>query len=164
MNIVRHFRGSRGSRRSGGIRQVIQSYKMIIEAAAASFAANANQQFPIVEGLDGKVAGQTSSVDDQVPVGCVIKSIRIWYCQQNLVNVAGFTHLTLQHLRTGQSFIAADDQAGNPQRNQVHHTDYFSVGQNQNVNRGMLFKIPAKYQRVRDGDKWQLIGKSGIIL
>lgn len=148
-------RFSRRTGRRNGLGTVVQSFKKVLNHTPASLS-TAAQQYDLVVGVDSVAAGQTSSVDANVPTGSVIKSITIWWCQQNLANVAAFTHVTISQLRSGQSAISPTGVGGNTQRNQVHHQDMFCVGFNQNVNRKMIIKIPKKFQRVREGDKWRL--------
>lgn len=143
-------RRTRSSRTSAPV----QSFKKILNFAPASHAAATTINRVLVTGVDSVAAGQTSPTDSQVPTGSVIKQIEIQFAAQNLVNIAAFLHVCIQHLRTGQAALAPNVIGGNAQRNQVFYQDLKSVGQNQNVNMKLRFKIPKKFGRVREGDTW----------
>lgn len=137
-------------------RNVIQSFKKVLNTAPTSRAASTNIVYDLVSGVDSVAAGQTGVIDDQVPTGSVIKEIIIQYSVINLVSVAMFNNISIQHLRSGQTSISPIVVGGNPQRNQVHLQKMKSVGQDQQRDYEIRFKIPRKYQRVREGDKWVL--------
>ncbi len=130
---------------------------MVVNEAPASLAANTNRVMEIATGVDSKAAGQTTTIDTDVPTGSVLKYIDIRFSISNLVLVAMFCHLLVWQKRTGQGSINPNAVGGNPLRNQVFHQDMFMVGQNQNTNRTIRFKIPKQFQRVRDGSEWQLV-------
>ena len=134
--------------------RVIQSYKKVINHAPASVAASTSSNYDASIGVDSVAAGQTSAIDTDVPTGAVIKYIEWQIAIQNLVNVAAFCWLTVQRLDTGQTVVNPQVVGGNPLRNQVFHQELFCVGQNQNVNRKIKFKVPKKFQRVKDGSEW----------
>lgn len=135
----------------------IQSFKKVINHAPASRVASTTINMEIANGVDSVAAGQTSAIDVNVPTGSVIKYIDIQYSAQNLVNVAAFLWTSIIQLRSGQGNVAPNVVGGDPQRNQVHHQDFRCIGQNQNVNVRIRFKIPKRFQRVRDGDKWRFL-------
>ncbi len=99
-------------------------------------------------------AGQTSATDADVPTGSIIKFIQIQFSAMNTAIAPAFLHLSVQLLHSGQTQVDPRLVGGNPQRNQVFHQDMFGIGANQNSNRTIRFKIPKKFQRVREGDKW----------
>lgn len=148
------YRSSRGSRRGSGTRlgTVIQSIKQIKQEAPAGLAAGVQNNFNIVKGVADYTGPDANNFE--VPVGCVIKSINIQLAFQNLVNIAAFYWVSVQHVRSGQSVIDPRTAGGDPQRNQVFKQIFGCVGLNQNVNLKFQFKIPGKFQRVRDGDFW----------
>ena len=135
-------------------RQVIQSYKKVINHAPAS-RTTGKQAFGISTGVDSVAAGQTSATDTQVPTGSVIKFIEIQFSVSNLVSVSMFQWIAIQQLRSGQSSIAPNVVGGDPQRNQVHFQKMIQVGKDQNSNMTIRFKVPKKFQRVREGDIWE---------
>lgn len=144
----------RRSRRAVMPRSVVQSYKKVINLAPTSRVAASNSHNVMSTGVDSVAAGQTSAIDNQVPTGSVIKYFEIQHSFMNLVSIASFMHIAIQLTRSGQTPQVANAIGGNPQRNQVFHQSMMSVGANQNGNRVYRFKVPAKYQRVREGDKW----------
>lgn len=144
-------------RRSRSPRTVVQSYKKVLNYAPASRLASTNQVYGLSTGVDSVAAGQTSAIDDNVPTGSIIKQIEIQYSTQNLVNVAAFLWISIQRIHSGQGQVNPQTVGGNPQRNQVHFQRLRSMGQNQNVDNTIIFKVPKKFQRVREGDAWQLV-------
>lgn len=141
--------------RRSGIRPVIQSFKQVRYDAPASIAAAAQTTYTLSNGVDNYTGPSASN--NECPTGSIIKNFNIQLCNQNLVNVAAFLVVTLQLNRSGQSPIDGLAVGGNAQRNQIHKTIYRSVGMNQNANININFKIPKKYQRVREGDRWHLV-------
>lgn len=135
-------------------RNVTQSFKKVLNQAPQSRSAAVQTDITMVTGTDSVAAGQTGVTDSQVPTGSIIEKLSIQIGVTNLVSISSFVWLTIQHLRSGQSVVDAQAVGGNPQRNQVHLQLQRTVGQNQNRDFSINFKIPKKYQRVREGDKW----------
>ncbi len=152
---MRHFRGFQGSRSRSTPRPVLNSYKKVLKFAPASFAAGFNNMF-LIQGLDGITPKQTSSTDGQVPTGAVVKFIEVQFAVNNAVSTPVFVNCTLQYNDSTQVMQDPDTIGGNAQRNQCLHMDLFSVGQNQNSTHKFKFKIPKKFQRIRDGRDWAL--------
>lgn len=140
--------------RRGSLGTVVQSYKKVLNFAPASHAAAGNIHNVIMTGVDSVAAGQTGPTDQNVPTGSLVKYIEIQHSFVNLVSVASFMHIAIQRTHSGQVPIAANAVGGNPQRNQVMHLQMVNLGADQNGNRKYGFKIPKKYQRVREGDNW----------
>ncbi len=136
---------------------VVQSQKVILTYAPASRTGGTIVPFGLSEGKDGIPAGQASGTDETVPTGSVIKFMEIQYCVSNLTNQACFSSVSIQRIHTGQSHIDPRSVGGDAQRNQVFFQKIFNIGDNQNSNHVFRFKIPKKYQRVREGDKWQFV-------
>ena len=147
------YRRRRPMRRALG--QVIQSYKKVLTHAPASSAAS-QIDYDLSSGVDSVAAGQTSGTDANVPTGAVLKYIEIQYSVQNLVSVAATQYLCIQRVHSGQSNINPSAVGGHAQRNQVHWQLLKMCGQDQNNNMTIRFKVPKKFQRVREGDKWVL--------
>lgn len=146
------------------MRPVIQSFKKVINSAPVSQAAG-SRTIVFTAGVDSVAAGQTGPTDGNVPTGSIIKSILIQISLAQIVGGAIFAHYSIQRTHSGQVTIASNIIGGSPQRNQVHHQEMQSIGQDQNWNRSFLFKIPKAYQRVREGDSWNLeITTSGTIV
>ncbi len=142
-------------RRSMGMRPVIQSYKKVLNIAPLSTSAGTTGH-TLTQGVDSVAAGQTSVTDAQVPTGCLIKYIEIQLAWSQIVGGSVFVHYSLQLVHNAQTAIISNVVGGNPQRNQVFHQWFVSLGINQNFNRIIKFKIPKKFHRVREGDKWIL--------
>lgn len=145
----------RRRRRATAPRNVIQSFKKVLNQAPASHAAAAVVTTFLSVGTDSVAAGQTSAVDTQVPTGSVIKQIEIQHSAVNLVGIASFMHVSIQRTHAGQSPITPNAIGGSNQRNQVFFQKLYSLGQDQIHNATYKFKVPKKYQRVREGDNWQ---------
>lgn len=153
-----HSRGYRGSRRrsGGGLGNVVQSYKKILYIVNASFSAGFQNE-EIALGVDSVAAGQTSATDVQCPTGCIIKYIEVQFAAHNIVAGPCYLNCTLQYRLQSQAGIDPRLMGGNAQRNQCLHMDNFSVGQHQNSTHKFKFKIPKKFQRLREGMKWTLV-------
>ncbi len=147
---MRHF----GRRRMSMPRPVIKSYKKVIDEAPASRIAATIIDFDLVQGTDSISAGQGSATDVLVPTGSMVKAINIDVPFGYTGTATAFVWISIQHLRANQSTISTRVVGGNPQRNQVFFQQLFMIGENQNHNFHKLFKIPRKFQRVREGDKW----------
>ncbi len=139
---------------------VIQTFKKVINSADAGVSADASRIYPLSEGKDSVAAGQTSAVDVDVPTGSIIKFIDIFICVTNLVAISCFTSVAIQLVHIGQGAISPLSVGGSGQRNQVFHQDFFSVGKEQNLTRRYRFKVPKRFQRVREADKWQIVTNS----
>ncbi len=150
----------RGGRRSYS-RPVIQSYKNITVDGPASRAAATNIIHIFALGVDD-YSGPTVA-GSEVPTGAEIRYMDIQPSFMNLVLIAGIISVTIQKLRSGQTAINPLAQFGNPQRNQVFYTRTFMIGQNQNNNLHIPFKVPKGMQRMREGDRWELVYRSDIV-
>ncbi len=148
MGMPRHFRRSR-------MAPVIQSYKKVLNYAPTSFTAQ-SQNFIITIGQDSVPAGQTGPTDQGVPTGSVVKFFELQQAYANLSGGSSYVHYSIQLLRTDQTAIPSNVVGGSPKRNQVFYQRVDNVGANQNYNRAIKFKIPKRFQRVREGDIWLL--------
>ncbi len=158
--MPRHF-FRRTVRRS--IRPVIQSYKKVLNFAPASHVAAAVISSVLSTGTDSVAAGQTSVTDAAVPTGSMIKFIEIQHAMNNPTSSPSFIHISLQHVRANQSDISPLTVGGNSQRNQVHMQSMLTLGFNQSNNRTHKFRVPPRFQRVREGDRW-IFNRSGDLL
>lgn len=150
-------------RRSHMPRNVVQSFKKVINHAPASIAAATRTNYNASTGTDSVAAGQTSATDTAVPTGSVIKYIEFQYSVTNLVGIASHHWISVQLTHSGQTPINPDVIGGNPNRNQVHYQLMYNVGQDQNSNHIVKFKVPKRFQRVREGDIWRLVTISDTI-
>ncbi len=156
---MRHYRTGRGRSRSNGLGSVINSFKKILNFAPASVAGGVSGALAVAVGTDSLTSGQTGPTDGTVPTGSIIKFITFQHARQNLVNIAAYLHWTVQYTLSGQSSISANVVGGSPQRNQVLKQGMICVGQNQNVNVTVRFKIPPKFQRLREGMTWLFVSE-----
>lgn len=142
-------------RRSTGT--IIQSFKKVLNFAPTSIAAGGNNTYNMVIGDETSVAGQTTATDAKVPTGALVKFIEIQFSNANLVSIASFMHIAIEHLRATQTIVSPNAVGGDPQRNQIHFQAMWNIGKDQNSNRVFRFKIPKKFQRVREGDVWTFV-------
>ncbi len=148
--MPRHFKRSMP-------RSIVQSYKKVLNFAPASRTPATNIISSMVVGVDSIAAGQVGVTDANVPTGCVVKYIEIQWAMGNLSGGNNFFHVAIQHLHANQGVIAPNVVGGNPQRNQVFYQSMFQIGTDQNGSRTYRFKIPKKFQRVREGDSWAFV-------
>ncbi len=142
------------------MRPVIQSYKQVQLHAPLSVAAGV-KGYTLTSVLDN-YAGPTA-LNKEVPTGAIMKSITIMGGVTNLVNATMFVAMSLQLLRSGQSQVDPLSVGGSPQRNQVFWTSYKMIGQSQNSNMNLTFKIPKRFQRCREGDNWKLVVNADLV-
>ncbi len=150
----------RRGRRTGMVRpNTIRSYKKVLDFAPASHAASTKIEFLLSEGVDSISPGQSTVLDATVPTGAIITEFIIQLSVQNILDASVFNWWNIQRLHSGQTKVNPRVVGGNPQRNQVFRQSLRSLGQHQNRDYSMVFKIPKKYQRVREGDKWELVNE-----
>ncbi len=135
------------------MRPVIQSYKKGLDFAPAAHAAGGFNNV-ISTGTDSVAAGQTAVTDSQVPTGSLIKYIEIHYAVANLVSIASFLWLSVQRADATQVVISPRTVGGNAQRNQVLYQGLRVQGADQNNNYVIKFKVPKRFQRVKEGSTW----------
>ncbi len=152
-------RGFQGSRRRSTLRPMVNTYKKVLHFVNASFGAGFTNDF-LVQGQDNISPKQTSNVDGAVPTGSRIKFIEVQFAAANNVATPIYVNCTLQYKLGGQAFIDPNTVGGHNQRNQVLHMDLFSVGNGQNSTHKFKFKIPKKFQRVREGMDWALVWRT----
>ncbi len=114
-------------------------------------------------GTDNAVLGQTGPTDTAVPVGAKIATIEMFMPKVNLgAATANFVHWTLQRTRTGQSVINPISAGGNALRNNILLSGVLGLGAGQNNNLHIKYKVPPKFQRVADGDVWNVVMNNGL--
>ncbi len=156
-------RGFRGSRRrsTSGPKAIIQSFKKQLLFADASFGVGfRDQQF--ITGFDSITAGQTSATDAGVPTGSSVKFVEIQAAMQNPTDNPLYINCSIQYILNSQSYVDPDVIGGHKQRNQVFHTELYSIGQGQNSTHKFRFKIPKGFQRIKDGTKWALVWNNTV--
>ncbi len=153
---MRHFRGYRGSRSRSMSRPMIKTYKKILNFLELSVASGFRQEI-LIKGVDSSTMGQLTNVDPNVPTGARVKFIEVQFCISNLAAIHCYINCSLQYTLSNQA--ARDPQAlgGNNQRNQVLHQDLFVVGKDQNSTHKFKFRIPPKFQRMREDMLWSLV-------
>ncbi len=162
MIIVRHFRGSRGSRRRSLPRSTIRSAKYIVNQAGASEAAGLIA-VSIAVGTDNTTLGQSTGSDIAIPVGSKIAVIDIFMPKVNLgASTANFIHWSIQRIGTSQAVLNPINAGGNPLRKNILLSGVLGLGAGQNNQLHVRYKIPTKYQRIGDGDVWSLVMNNGL--
>ncbi len=152
------YRSFRGSRRRSMPRQVVQSFKKVMNDAAVSSAGGSTKQFTLAVGTDGVVVGQSSAVDPNVPTGCLIKAFRLQVGFQNLAAAAAANiHVSIMKLHSEQTNVVPNLVGGNSRRNQVFYQALKMIADGTAINMDMLFKVPKRFQRMREGDVWRFL-------
>jgi len=136
---------------------VIQSYKKVLNFAPASRIPATDIVASLVTGADSIAAGQTGVTDSICPTGAMVKYIEIQWSLGNLSGGNLFLHTAIELLHAGQAVLSPLVVGGNAQRNQVFHQSLVAIGTDQNGNRTFRFKIPKKFQRIREGDVWAFV-------
>ncbi len=157
--MPRHYR--RRSRMSS-LGNVIRSYKKVLDFAPASRVASTVIEFEMTSGVDSIGPGQGGVSDPTVPTGAMVKGFNIDIPFGYTGTATAFIWMSIQHLRANQSVISPRVIGGNSQRNQVFFQKLVMLGENQNLSFHMRFKIPPKFQRVREGDKWIFAYESDV--
>ncbi len=159
---MRHFRGSRGTRRRGMPRSTVRSVKYIVVSGPSTESAGI-QAVVMVNGQDNTTLGQTSVTDVDVPTGAKIASFEIFMPKVNLgAATASFVTWSIQRTSQGQSVVNPIDAGGNGLRNNIMLTGVIGAGAGQNNQLHVKFKVPPKYQRVGDNQKWQIISNNSL--
>ncbi len=153
------FRSYRGSRRRSIPRSTTRSAKYIVQVAAASEAAGTGAA-TIMTGNDNTVIGQTGPTDQLVPTGAKVSVIEIFMPKVNLATTANFIHWTLQRIVSGQAVINPLSAPGSPLRKNIMLSGVVGLGDRQNSNLHIRYKIPPKFQRIGDGDSWIIVNNN----
>ncbi len=146
-------------------RAIVRTYKKVLNFAPASHAAGLKVNFDVVVGVDNLSVGSTGVTDATVPTGSIVDYIEIQYGVVNLAAVACYIHISMQSRLSGQSAtIAPNLIGGNPQRNQVHHQEMRSLGQNQNATFVYKWRVPKHLRRIREGSvfSWVILGTTAV--
>lgn len=152
------FRSYRGSRRRSMPRSTTRSVKYIVVAGPNTEGAGLAGVAVMAIGTDNATAGQTGVTDTAVPVGAKIASFEIFMPKVNLeAATANFITWSIQRTQTGQAVVNPRTAAGNPLRRNILLTGMLGLGAGQNNNLHVKFKVPPKYQRIGDGDVWNIV-------
>ncbi len=159
---MRHFRGSRGTRRGSLPRSTLRSAKYIVVSGPSSEAAGI-QAVVVAKGVDNAALGQTGPTDTSIPVGAKISKIEIFMPKVNLgAATANFITWTLQRTLTGQSVINPISAAGDAKRTNIMLTGVLGLGAGQNNQLHITYKVPPKFQRMQDDMFWNLVMDNGL--
>ncbi len=155
---MRRFHSFRGSRRRSGLpRSTIRSAKYIVVSGPSSETSGI-QAVTMATGTDNATLGQTFVTDATVPVGAKIASFEIFMPKVTLpAGSASFTVWTIQRTQSGQNIINPLVAGGSPLRKNILRTGVIGLGGSQNSQLHINYKVPQKYQRIGDGDAWQLV-------
>ncbi len=134
-----------------------RTYKKVLNIAPASHAAGTVITIPLAIGTDSLAPGQTTVADATCPTGAKITSILIQFAATNLAATASFYNMSIQYFEATQAVVDPRAVGGNPQRNQVLHQELNVLGENQNFSRQYLFRIPKKFQRLRELRQWSFV-------
>ncbi len=139
-----------------------RSVKYQVTQAGASEGAGL-QAVTMWKGKDEETLGQTGVNDTDVPTGSIVPSVEIWMPKVNLgAGTANFITWSIQRTQTGQAVVDPIVQAGNPLRRNVLLTGKLGLGAGQNNSLHFKYRVPKKYQRVGDGDVWNLVMNNGL--
>ncbi len=156
------FRSFRGSRRGSIPRGMTRSVKYQVTQAGSTESAGLNA-ITFASGKDEETLGQTGVNDKDVPTGSRIVQVEIWMPKVNLgAATANFVTWSIQRTQTGQSVVDPILQAGNALRRNVMLTGKLGLGAGQNNNLHVKYKIPKKYQRIGDGDVWNIVNNNTL--
>jgi len=154
------FHRNTNRRRTSGMNP-IQSYKQVSVDGPASRAAATNIIHSYLAGVDN-YAGPTAA-NSEVPTGARVMSVLVMATFSNLVGISALLHFDLQCHRANTPIVVPGVQGGNPERNTVIHTRMFFIGQNQNTSLMFRVKIPRIYQRIREGDSFNIVYRCDAI-
>ncbi len=152
---MRHFRSFRGSRRRSMPRSTVRTSKYIVVQASASEPAGIFSVSMAV-GTDNATLGQTTVLDTAIPTGAKIASFEIFMPKINLAATANFLTWTVQRTLSGQALVTPNTAGGNPRRKNILLTGVIGLGDRQNNNAHVKFRVPPKFQRIGDGDVWSI--------
>ncbi len=116
--------------------------------------------FELAKGVDDETLGQTNGQDTSVPTGVKIKQFNIMSCWGSITGVSTFLHWSIQRLSSSQNAIDPTAVGGNALRTNVMMQGMSCIGDRQNATVDIKYKVPKKFWRIRDGDRWMFTTKS----
>ncbi len=133
-----------------------------MEVAGASEAAGL-QAHTMASGKDLGVLGQTGVTDAEVPVGAKIVLFDIRMPKVNLgAGTANFIHWSIQRTEVGQAIQNPITAGGDPKRTNILLSGVIGLGAGQNNSLHIRYKVPKRYQRIKDGNVWSLVMNNGL--
>ncbi len=152
---MRHgFRGSRRKRLPG-----TNSIKYIVNIAGASEPAGLSA-VTMALGTDLITGGQSAPTVAAVKTGSKIALFDIRMPKVSLSATANFIHWSIQRVLSGQSVINPIIMGGDPLRKNVMLSGVLGLGEGQNNQLHIRYKVPPKFQRIGDGDAWILVNNN----
>jgi len=139
-----------------------RSAKYIVEVAEASEAVGLQAQ-TMAQGVDLLALGQTGTFANSVPVGSKIALFDIRMPKINLASTANFVHWSIQRTVSGQSLVNPSTAGGSPLRKNILLSGIVGLGEGQNNQLHIRYKVPKKFQRIGDGDVWSVVMNNGQI-
>ncbi len=130
-----------------------RSRKYIVDRAQASQTTGKND-FQMCKASDNTTLGQTSAVDVGVPVGAKIKLLDIRSVFTNISANVVMVYWSIQRVRSGQSSLDPISPGGNALTKNIMLSGLRAVGENQNTNVTVRYKIPKSMWRLADDEKW----------
>ncbi len=134
----------------------IRTAKYIVVSGPATEGAGL-QVIGLTIGTDNATLGQTSVTDIAIPTGAKIESMEIFMPKVTLGGTANFITWSIQRILSGQAVVNPITAGGNPLRKNILLTGVLGLGTTQNDKLHIKFRIPKKFQRVGDGDAWQIV-------
>ncbi len=143
-------------------RGMSRSAKYTVEQAGSSEAAGI-QAITMAKGTDAQTLGQSGPTAFNVPVGSKITLFDIRMPKVNLgAGTANFIHWSIQRTLTGQSVLNPISSGGSPLRKNIMLSGVLGLGAGQNNSLHIRYKVPKRFQRMGDGDVWQIVNNNGL--
>ncbi len=136
-----------------------RSVKYVIDEVQGT-SQTTTQSFELAKGVDDETLGQSSATDNSVPTGVKIRQFNIMTCWGSITGVSTFLHWSIQRLSSSQNAIDPTAVGGNPLRTNVMMQGMICIGDKQNATLDIKYKVPKKFWRIKDGDRWMLTTKS----
>lgn len=150
---MRRFHSRRMARRSSLI--PINSFKQVNYLAPITLPAATKNDTIISSGVDNYTGPSVSN--NEVPTGASIKAVNVQISCVNVAAGASFIHATLQYVAATVVSLSPINYGGNNKRNIIHKHIMRACGENQNVNINLSYKIPPRFQRVREAGRWMVV-------
>ncbi len=139
-----------------------RSVKYVVDIAGASEAAGLTAH-TMCKGVDISSLGQTAATSDSVPTGSKVVLFDIRMPKVNLgAATANFIHWSIQRTQSGQAVVNPSVPGGNPLRKNILLSGVLGLGAGQNNSMHIRYKVPKKFQRIADGDVWNIVNNNGL--
>ncbi len=131
-----------------------KKYQVVVAPASESAG---KIDFLMAQGFDDAVLGQATVTDSTVPVGAKVTELRIRWEGVSLANVAVIGHWSIQRVNASQGTVDPAVAGGDPLFRNIMLSGMKSVGLNQNSSLNIRYKIPKKFWRLGDTEKWYFV-------